>query len=111
MKQLTQAELQNIEHATKILNAHEETVERVVNKTEDLLNTYGPIMRTYVDGISEIQQIFTGVVVNIIRSSDELKIITNNTQRIHDFVSAVIKLDAILTPSLVEKLSKLVSKE
>lgn len=104
MNKMTQAELQNIEHATHILQEHQRVVEDVVNQTEAMLNTYGPILRTYVDGIVGVQKVFGEAVVNIVRSTRELKLITGGTQNIHDFCSAVIKLDGLLTPELIEKL-------
>lgn len=107
-KPMTQAELQNIEHATKILQEHQEVVQTVVNETEALLNNYGPIMRAYVDSITRLQKDYTDAVVEIIRSTRELKVVISNTQNLHNFMDAISKLEALLTPELVEKLKGLV---
>lgn len=106
-KQLTQAELQHIEHCNKVLQEHQELVTTVVNETEGLLNNYVPILSTYVKSIAGIRQMLGEEVAHVIQSTRQLSIVTKNTQEIHDFVQAVMKLDAILTPSLIDKLSRL----
>jgi prophage DNA circulation protein len=109
MKNKTNHEqLQEIEHINKVLIEHEELVTRVVNGTEDILNNYIPILHTYVNAMTEIRKSLGNEVVNIIKSTRELKVVTTNTQNIIDFTTAVSKLNSILTPELVDKLNKVI---
>lgn len=106
-KYLSHDELQHIEHANKILEAHEELVKKVTNETEQMLNTYLPIVRGYVTTLFGIQKDFGEVVSNIVKSSREVSLVTSNTNNIENFCAAIIKLDALLTPEMIEKLNKI----
>jgi len=106
-KYLTHEELQNIEHANKILEAHLELVKMVVNESEAMLNNYIPIMKTYVHAIIDIRKMFSDEVIHIGQSTRELKLVTANTQNVTDFCSAIVKLDALLTPSPIDKLNRI----
>jgi len=106
-KILSQNELQHIEHCNKILKEHEETVKSVINETESLLNTYVPILSSYVQAIAKIRNIFGEEVSNIIKSSRQLGIITGSVQDVQHFIHAVTKLNELLTPELVKKLQKI----
>lgn len=101
-------ELQRIEHATKILQDHLDTVRLVVNETEGMLNTYVPILRTYVEAISELRHTFGEEVMHFAKSTRELKLVVGNTQQLGDFIRAVQLLHQTLTPELTEKLRRLV---
>lgn len=107
-KQLSQAELQHIEHCNKVLEEHDALVKSVVNETEALLNNYVPILSAYVQSIAAIRVTFAEEVKHMLQSTRELKLTTGSTQEIHNFVSAVMKLDQALTPELIEKIHRLV---
>jgi len=106
-KTITHDELQFIEHANKILNEHAELVKYVINETEGMLNTYVPVLKTYIKAIVNIRTEFSQEVIHIAQSLRELKSITGQTQELINFSSALIKLNEILTPELIEKLNKL----
>jgi hypothetical protein len=107
MKQMTQAELQWIEHCNKVLGEHSEVVTKVLNDTEAMLNNYVPIMSAYVQAIDEVRHKFGMCVADIIKSSRQLQIITGSAQDVINFTVAVQKLDTILTPELIEKLQRI----
>lgn len=104
---LTEDELQHIEHCNKILREHSKLVEDTVNNTQELLNLYLPALSAYVSGISKVQVELGKEVVNLIQSTRQIKIVVSNTQEITNFISAVVKLNDILTPELIEKLKKI----
>jgi hypothetical protein len=104
-KYMTHEELQHIEHCNKILKDHLECIKVVVEQSELALNNYIPVLRTYVNAITEIRTAFGNEVTHIFQSTRQLGLVTKNSQDIHNFVQAVMQLDKILTPSLVEKLN------
>lgn len=104
---MTQAELQHIEHINKVLEEHQEIVNKVVNETEQLLNNYVPIVSAYVASLRDITVSFGASVTNIVQSTRQLGIVTSNTQDLGHFIAAIQKLDAILTPELIEKLQRI----
>lgn len=110
-KIMSQAELQHIEHCNKILREHQELVAFVVNETEGILNTYLPILTTYIDNVIRVRSKFGEEVKHIINSSRELKHITSGAQELISFMTAIEKLDKMLTPELVNKLKGLVNRE
>lgn len=105
-KMMSQAELQHIEHCNKVLLDHLELVQRVTNETEGLLNTYLPILTTYVNSIIEVRQLFGKEVAHIVQSTRELSLVTNNTQPLINFIQATAKLNEALTPELTDKLKR-----
>jgi hypothetical protein len=104
---LSHDELQHIEHSNKILFEHQEIVNKIVNETESMLNTYVPILKAYVESISTIRVALGQEVMHIIQSTREIGIVTKNTQDIMNFCQALNKLDALLTPELITKLKKI----
>ena len=109
-KQITQAELQHIEYTNKILNEHLELVERVTERTQKLLNDYLPILQNYMQGVVAVRNEMGKEVNHIVQSTRQISIVTSNTQKLMDFTTAVVKLEAVLTPSLIDKLERLVAK-
>lgn len=108
---MSQEELQHIEHCNKALLQHKEIVALVINETESLLNNYLPILSTYVNSVVKIRTLFGEEVSHVMSSTRQLKMVTNSTQEVINFADAVIKLNAILTPSLVEKLNRLLGED
>lgn len=110
-KSLTHDELQLIEHSNKILKDHLEIVETVVNQTEGLLNNYIPILKAYVQSIVAIRTDLGNEIVNIVQSTRQVALVTNNTQNIINFTQAVSRLNEILTPELISKLNKIAGEK
>ena len=106
---LSQAQLQHIEHCNKVLEAHRELVTMVVNETEAVLNTYLPILGTYINGIVALRTELGNEVRHILNSSKELRHAAGSVNELIQFMSAIEKLDKLLTPELVEKIRKLAS--
>lgn len=104
---LTEEELQHIEHCNKVLKEHAELVRLTIESTTELFNNYVPTLNGYVKAVATVKHEFGEQVTSIIQSSRQLKIATGNVQEIISFMSAVIKLNEILTPELVEKLRRL----
>lgn len=107
-KILSHDELQHIEHANKALKEHLELVNLVVNESEALFNNYLPILQTYINGIAQVSKLFGEEVKQIYNSSRELRVATGGVQDVMNFISAVQKLDALLTPELIGKLRNVV---
>lgn len=109
-KPTTQADLQNLEHANKILAEHLELVQQVVNQSEGLLDNYVPILQTYILSVGQLQNDFGKVVAEILKSTRELTILTGNTHRVIEFTQAIVRLNDILTPELVKKLKGVIGE-
>lgn len=105
---LTHAQLQHIEYCNKVLNEHLELVNAVVNASEGLLNTFVPVLSEYTRQIAAIGHQFGTDCNNIYKSSRELKIATGGVTDLITFMDTIRKVDALLTPELLEKLSRLV---
>lgn len=106
-KFLTHDELQHIEHTNKILQEHADLVKKVTEESEVYLSTYLPTFTAFLENVRFIRNEFGKEVVHILHSSREISMVTKNTQNIIDFVTAVGKLNQILTPELIEKLNKI----
>lgn len=104
---LTQAQLQHIEHCNKVLNEHLELVQAVVNASEGLLNTFVPVLSEYCRQVAAVGHEFGTDCNNIYKSSRELKIAVGGVQDIVTFMDQVKRLDAMLSPELLEKLRRI----
>jgi len=105
-KPMSHDELQHIEHATKILEQHFDALAIVEKESLAMMGEYLPKLRGYLDVVAKLRQGFSDEVTHMIKSCRELGLITKNTQNLHDFIASVQKLDEVLTPELVDKLSK-----
>lgn len=103
---LTHDELQQLEHANKILREHLELVQLVTNQSESMLNTYLPILHGYLGSVRDMQKGFSDAVTDILKSSRELGTTTGRTQQLQDFIAATLKLHETLTSERVEQLRR-----
>ena|SRR5215204_1715729 len=103
---LSQGELQHIEHCNKVLKDHLALVQAITNESEKLLNTFLPIVGDYVNQVGAVTHQMGLHVKNIYASSRELKQAVGGTQDLISFMDAVMKVDKLLTPELLEKLRK-----
>lgn len=85
-----------------------EIINKVCNESEQMLNTFLPILVTYVKNISEVRISLGKEVVHILQSARELGSVGNSSQQLTNFCQAVVKLHEILTPEIVEQLRKVI---
>lgn len=111
MNKLTHEELQAIEHSTKILREYLDLIATVNSSTLNLQDSFLPSLHNYMKGVVAVRTNLGTEVQHIIQSTRQLGIVTGNTQKIIDFTAACIRLDAILTPSFLGKIERLVEKE
>lgn len=104
---MTQAELQQIEHANKVLREHLALRQTVKEETEQMIEAFIPSLQGYVETITDIRKLFGEEVRHILQSARELKTVSGHTQELVNFISQVHRLNEALTPDLVEKLNKL----
>jgi len=110
VKGMTQAELQHIEHCNKILKEHQETIRIVTEETERMMSNYLENLQNYMRGVIRVRIEMGKEVNQILQSTRQISLVTSNSQKIIDFTQAVLKLEAALVPSLVDKLERLVAK-
>lgn len=106
-KILSHDELQKIEHTNKVLKDHLELVQVCTKDSDRMIGDYTANIRGYINILVEIRTQLGNEVKHVINSTRELGIVISNTQNIHNFCSAIGKLDKLLTPELIEKLNRL----
>lgn len=110
-QELTHDELQHIEHCNKIMRDHLELVQKVTGEVQKTFDLYLPHLQDYVGTLRAIQFEFGRIVVDIIRSSRELKLITSGSQELHNYGQAATKLNQALSDELVQKIIKLTKED
>jgi hypothetical protein len=110
-KQLTEHELQGLEHTNKVLSAHLEMMQALMKQIEEAVEVFIPLLRLYAGDIMTIRVGVASEIADILRSSGELRSLTKYTQDVINFTKAVETLQRTLTPDVTEQLKSILGSK
>lgn len=97
-------QLQAIEHSNRMIAEHLALMKDLAGQVDTMVDTFIPVMRIYVENIQTIRVGMANEVMEILKSSRELKSLASTNQEIINFYHSVQKLSDVLTPEMVAKL-------
>lgn len=103
-------QLQALEYSNRLIAEHLAMMKDLAAQVDTMVDTFIPVMKLYVENIQTIRKTMTHEVMEILKSSREMRDVSKATPEIIDFVAAVQKLMITLTPDVIAKLRTVIKE-
>ena len=87
-----------------LVKTFNDTLVHSIKETDELLL---PLLREYLNNVSDIRMAMSSEVKNIIQSARQLSEITKHNEDLLEFAKTIMILRDMLTPELMEKIKRL----